>query len=63
MPEAGLRFDDSRVYSTMKILGAPGFQDNFLDDGDSSPIGVALLYFPGSFPEIRLSADINLLSS
>ena len=41
----------------MKIEGQPGFQDNFIDDGDSSPIGIALLYSPVFFPGLRLTVE------
>ena len=57
VPEADLKFTDTRVYSKMKIDGEPGFQDNFIDDGDSSPIGIGLLYYRGSFPELRLTVE------
>ena len=57
VPNADLHLSDRAVFSTKKILQESGFEEDIINDGDSVPIGVALIYFRGALPEFHLTTE------
>ena len=55
--EAGLLLSSDRVFSTKKILQEPGHENDMIDNGDSVPIGIALLHYNGNLHELQPSVE------
>ena len=61
VPGVNLKFTDGRVKSTKKFLRDEGYQNNHLEDGNTEPVGISLIYYRGFLPELSLSPEKPVL--